>query len=879
MFKYKNLLLTILGFLILFGSDVFSSERSDSLINVLKKKHDNDAVPILNELANELKSENPDNAIVYAQKALKIADQIDDIFGKSEAYYNLGRCYYYQRDFDKSVESYEQALILKKQLSEKPAEAGLLYNIGMIYHMRGKLETALEYYQKSLDIEEKIGNKQNIARAINVIGVIYMNLKNFDIAIDYYRKSLKINEELGNKAGIADAYLNIGTTFQKNDQIDSSRYDSAVFYYEKALIYYQEINFIPKVALAINNIGVIYKNQHKLEEAISYYKRAEDLYEQINDKAGLAQTLGNIGVIYEELERYDYALEYIHRSIKIAQEMDLNDIIIDNYVALSDIYAGKNDYKVSLNYYKKFFTLKDSLFTGKVHQQIADMQTKYETDKIAKELELSNKDKEIKDKEIRQQRILIIFFIVVSIIILIFLILLIRLFTQKKKANIKLELQNEEILQQKEEIQAQAEQLRYINSELEKLSIVASETDNSVVIADSNGDFEWVNEGFTRLLGYTFDEFIEAKGRNLFINSTNPHIEEAINDSIKEGNSAVYSSQTKTKSGESIWLQTTLTPIMDSEGKLTKLVAIDSDITKVKLAEEEIMRQRDKITEQNQEITDSILYARRIQNAILPPDDLLKKALRDYFILNKPRDIVSGDFYWLTYRNGQAIIAAADCTGHGVPGAFMSMLGIASLNEIVNKNEHIAANEVLNKLRENIIHSLHQTGKEGEQKDGMDMTICIFDKNTYECQFAGANNPAYFVRPKSQTKNIAEIISFEQGDVESKIKIVETDKYELLEIKPDKMPIGIYGTEIRPFTNNIIKLEENNAIYIFSDGFADQFGGPKGKKFKYLQFKEILLETQELPMEKQKEELNSRIEAWRGDLSQIDDILVIGFST
>ena len=261
----------------------------------------------------------------------------------------------------------------------------------------------------------------------------------------------------------------------------------------------------------------------------------------------------------------------------------------------------------------------------------------------------------------------------------------------------------------------------------------------------------------------------------------------------------------------------------------------------------EIKQQRDQIFQQKQEITDSIEYASRIQDAVLPRDMILNK-LQDHFILFKPRDIVSGDYYWMTQKDGKTVILAADCTGHGVPGAFMSMLGISFMNEIVNKSDMTQPNEILNKLRDNVVNSLHQTGEEGETQDGMDLALCVINNNKSKLQYSGAYNPLFLIRD---------------------------DK--LTEYKPDKMPIGIYKEKTGSFTNHEIDIREGDIFYMFSDGYVDQFGGPKAKKFMARKFKDLLLSIFHKPMKEQKEILDNILEDWKGEIDQIDDILVMGF--
>ncbi len=262
----------------------------------------------------------------------------------------------------------------------------------------------------------------------------------------------------------------------------------------------------------------------------------------------------------------------------------------------------------------------------------------------------------------------------------------------------------------------------------------------------------------------------------------------------------------------------------------------------------EVIIQKEILETQNKEIRDSIHYAKRIQEAILPSQEEISKAFPDSFVLFKPRDIVSGDFYWFSEKNEKLIITVADCTGHGVPGAFMSMIGNTLLNEIVNEKEILNPDEILGQLRENIMKCLKQTGADGENKDGMDIALCVFDKKTLELHFAGANNPLYVIS--------------------------NTD---LLEIKGDKQPIGVYKGGHKPFTSHQLSLKQGDCIYIASDGYADQFGGINGKKFKYKQMKDLLLSLSTQSMANQKQALNDSIEQWKGELEQVDDILVIGF--
>jgi serine phosphatase RsbU (regulator of sigma subunit) len=284
---------------------------------------------------------------------------------------------------------------------------------------------------------------------------------------------------------------------------------------------------------------------------------------------------------------------------------------------------------------------------------------------------------------------------------------------------------------------------------------------------------------------------------------------------------------------------------------------------KVKERTIEIEKQRDQIERINTDITDSINYAKYIQSSILPKAEKMESYLGEHFVLYKPKDIVSGDFYWISNIENKTIIAAVDCTGHGVPGAFMSMLGIALLNEIVNKEYITHPGVILRRLRKEVINSLQQKGQRGEQKDGMDIALCTLNLENMKLQFAGANNPLYLIR-NSNLEKVGVLRCELSGD----------DR--LYEIKGDLMPIGIHD-KMDNFTFHEIEIFKGDSFYLFTDGFPDQFGGPDNKKFGYRQFREQLLKNNSKTMPEQKESLEKVLNEWMGVNNQIDDILVVGF--
>lgn len=262
---------------------------------------------------------------------------------------------------------------------------------------------------------------------------------------------------------------------------------------------------------------------------------------------------------------------------------------------------------------------------------------------------------------------------------------------------------------------------------------------------------------------------------------------------------------------------------------------------------EELKKQYNLLDEQRRDIIDDITYSRRIQNAIMPSPEMLASHFDDYFLFYRPKRIVSGDFYWVAAKEGKTIVAVADCTGHGLSGALLTIAGTAFLNEIINYTPLNAA-EFLNQLRQRIMRLLHQRGMEGEAADGMDISLAIIDFNGQYFQYAGANNPAYLVRTSG----------------------------ELVIIPADRMPIGIHDNCETPFTNHNLTFFRGDMLYLFSDGYADQFGGPHDQKFRTKRFQELCKSIYHLPTAQQRFIFERTIDEWMGYRDQVDDISIIG---
>jgi PAS domain S-box-containing protein len=430
-----------------------------------------------------------------------------------------------------------------------------------------------------------------------------------------------------------------------------------------------------------------------------------------------------------------------------------------------------------------------------------------------------------------------------------------------KSSNIKLEelvqSRTAEIKRQSSEIENKNLQLNEINKELEKLSIVASETDNTVMIMDKDTNFIWINDSLRKKYNIDFEEFEAIKGKNLLESSYNTNIKRIVSKCISEKKTVIYESEAKLKSGKILWMQTTLTPILNEAGEIKNLVAIDSDITKIKKAEEKIKLQSEELENnlfelenKNQLITNSIDYARKIQEAFLPSISEFKQIYPNSFVYFKPRDVVSGDFFWVHTEGEMQFFAVADCTGHGVPGAFMSIIGNTLLNEIVREKKIYNPSQILNLLNQGIISSLHQDEESiHSQDDGMDIAFCTYNKSLKKITLATTSHMAILCNNSGVQKINCDLFS-----IGGAFSLRENVAYNETEILADN----------------------STQLFLYSDGFQDQFGGPKNKKLMTEPFEEFLISIKNLSIDEQIKEVGNKFDRWKGSNKQIDDVLVIG---
>ena len=753
-----------------FNISASNNVKIDSLLNILKTaKNDTNKVYLYKKISSKYFNINPDKALIYAQKGLKLSIDLKFDNGIALSHKYKGIAYFYQGSYDNALAEYFNALNIYKKIGDKQQIVRMLNNIGILYHNKGDYDKAFNYYSKCIKKSEEIGDEKRIVDTYNNIGGVYWDQGNYDKALEYYFKSLKVSEEKGYKTMVAYTYDNIGSIYKEQD-----KKDKALEYYNKSLKIEKEINDKRGIAGTYNNISQIFQDENNYANAIENNLKSIKIYKEIGDKKGVAVSYNIIGSIYTEQASNDFdkkqkdslkkdcskALDFYYKSLKMNREIGSVEEFASSYSGIGEVNYYLSNYNKSIKYLLKAQTIgkkigspdivnKASEMLSKAYAAVHNYREAYFSHVLFKETQDSLKN----DENVR------------------------RITQLSMQYDFNKKIKQREFEQKQKDLAAQAE--------LRRQKIIQS----------------FILFGFLIVLLFAF---------------------------------VVYRSYRRKR-------------------KDNKLLAEKNNL----------------IEAQKQSITDSILYAKRIQQAILPSKEFVEEVLPEHFILFRPRDIVSGDYYWMTQKENKIIVTAADCTGHGVPGAFMSMLGVSFLNEIVNKNNVTQANLILNNLREHVKRTLSQTGKQNEAKDGMDMALCVIDMDNNNLQYSGAYNSLYVIRSSNDTllhNNIEETATLMSPD----------NKYGLFEIKADRMPVGIYLKEKESFTNNIVKIKKGDALYIFSDGFSDQFGGKDGSKFKSKKFKQLILSIQDESMKNQREILNTTIDNWRGDIEQIDDILVFG---
>ena len=615
-------------------------------------------------------------------------------------------------DLSLSIQFAEEGIRYSKKTNDFINEANAYNVIGICHHLQSDYQIAFQYYQKALNIFIRNNHPKGQSSSLINIGVLYKDQKNYETSTKYFLKAKKFAELGNDSTNIAAIYNNIGINFQNQQHLDS-----AIFYYLKALGIREKLNRLDLMANSYACIATIYSDKNEFEKSLEYHFKSLKIDSLSNEKRNMAITLSNISSVYTNLKEYDKALDVGKKALKVAKELDYVQMYQDIYFNLFHIYFYKNDYKNAFEYARNYIALKDSLYKVESNEIVMEMQAKYDSELKENEILMLNTQNELQEHKIAQQKTFTYFLVVFALLLVSIAFLSIRAYRQKTKANQLISFQNNELVEQKREIQEKSKLVEVKSLQLEHA-------------------------------------FIEIK--------------------------------------------------------------------------------------------DSINYAKKIQDAILPKSSKLEELKDSVAILYLPKDVVSGDFYWFEKIDSKYIFATADCTGHGVPGAFMSMIGVNNLNQIIVENKITSPDRILKELNIAVKKVLKQDDEDSESRDGMDISISCFDLDKKIISYSGAFRPLVYIRNN-----------------------------ELFEIKGSRNPIGGSAPIDFDYELHEFEYQKDDVYYMFSDGFPDQFGGTKGKKFMNKQLKEVFMNIfKQSPLE-QKEKLKAELEAWRGDNEQIDDVLVM----
>ncbi|MBN4061979.1 tetratricopeptide repeat protein [Bacteroidales bacterium AH-315-I05] len=440
---------------LLIGTWAFAQNQSaiDSLETLLKTaKADTNKVKLLYKLCYLYRRSDSNKATQYGKQGLALSEQLGFNYGIAASLTNIGEVYRIQSDYTKAMEYYKQALKIKEESGDKHGIALILHNMGIVYYYQGNYNKALELFLQSLKTKEELGNKDGIAISLNTIGAIYNSLNNPAKSIDYFQQALKIQQELGDKAGIASSLNNIATIHQAQGDLEI-----ALDYLQQSVKMYEKLESKHGIALCLNNIGQLYSEQNKYDKAIDHYKQSLKIREKLGDKQGVTSCLNNIGALYSKLGLYEKAIESNESSLVIAKEIDAKRNIKNAYQNLSNIYSKQNNYKKAYEYFQLYAEINDSMFNEESTKQIAEMQTKYETEKKEKENELLKKENEkqaaIAAAESRRQRMVIYFVAAVALAVALIAFVMYRRFREKQIANLQLKRKNDAIERQKKIIE------------------------------------------------------------------------------------------------------------------------------------------------------------------------------------------------------------------------------------------------------------------------------------------------------------------------------------------------------------------------------------------------------------------------------------------
>lgn len=581
-------IITILLFSIIFIINTtlcHTQTKIDSLETKLNTVTGKEKVDVLNELSKAYFGTSPEKILEFANQALELSEELDYNKGIAKALNIIGSGYYYLSNHEKTLEYYLKSLEIYKDIGDKFEIAASINNIGNVYYNLSNYNRALEYYLRSLKIFEDINDKKNIGRSSNNIGNIYSEINNYDKAIEYYLKSLKITEEIKDKKRIANVSNNIGNFYS-----EINNYDKAFKYLLKSLEIYEDIGDKYGIASSLINIGNTYWGYTNYEKSLEYYLKSLEIYREIGNKIGIISSLINIGDVYIKLQNYDKASIYIEQSLKLAEDIEAKELITHSYIAFSDLYSAKNNYKKSLKYYKLYSELKDSIFTEDMSKKIAEMQTKYETEKKEKEIELLQKNNLIYKLEIEKHKLERWLLYLVLIIILVLLFIIYYFYNIKKKANQILE---KLVDKRTKELQIEIIERKLIYKSLrkseEKYRTLIETIDEGVGNVDENENFTFVNKAAANIFGCSKEDLI---GKNLKEFTSKEEFKKVlIQTSLrKQRKSGNYELSIKRKDGAMRVIYVTSTSIIRSDGEYKGAFGIFHDVTEQKKMQDQLIR-------------------------------------------------------------------------------------------------------------------------------------------------------------------------------------------------------------------------------------------------------------------------------------------------
>lgn len=674
-----------------------------------------------------------------------------------------------------------------------------LNNLGYVYSSKKQNEKALSAYKKAEQIylSDSIYQKQ-LGYVYNNMGMVYQNLDNDPEALNFYNKSIIIRLRINDVEGISQTYSNMANTY-----INMGDFNKALQLHYKELSYNDKYNLTRSKGYSYIGIGFILDRQGNSAEALINYKMAAECLKKGNDMQGLISDYNYIGAIFEAQLDYPKALSYYDSSYQIAVKLEDISSMSAADINKGNIYRKQGKVKeASEKFLNAIEIYKDAQNYSGLSIAQDNLAELYMDLKKYKDAE--NQAQEAKKNALKTQRPTNIKGAAFTLFQI-----------QQKTGNYKEALENYLLFTKMRDSLSNIEtqkssvklQMKYEFDKKEAASKVEQEKREIEHAAQENKQritILFVSIGLLLVLiftGFIFNRFKITQKQNKIIESQKIEVDQK-NEVLNQQNEEIVAQR------------------------------------------DEIKHQKQLVEEHQREIIDSITYAKRIQDAILPPTELIREKLPDSFVLYKPKDIVAGDFYWMEEINDTLLIAAADCTGHGVPGAMVSVVCSNALNRAVKEFHLTDTGKILDKVRELVIETFMRSNQ--DVKDGMDISILSINRKNQQIKWSGANNPLWYF-----------------------------DNKDLVEIKANKQPIGKSDSYF-PFTTHTIEYKPNTTFYLFTDGYADQFGGSKGKKFKYKQFQDTIAAILEEDPNAQRTALNTAFECWKGNLEQVDDVCVIG---